>query len=70
MKKYYKGSRRKEISYEQQKEERITELATSCVGTAFLKQVIEGKLEGRIDVTGRRGRNRKQLLDDLKEKRG
>jgi hypothetical protein len=32
--------------------------------------VIEGKLEGRIEMTGRRGRRRKQLLDDLKEKRG
>jgi hypothetical protein len=31
--------------------------------------VIEGKLEGRIEVTGRQGRRRKQLLDDLKEKR-
>jgi hypothetical protein len=31
--------------------------------------VIEGKLEGRIEITGRRGRRRKQLLDDLKEKR-
>jgi hypothetical protein len=31
--------------------------------------VIEGKLEGRIKVTGIRGRRRKQLLDDLKKKR-
>jgi hypothetical protein len=31
--------------------------------------VIEGKLEGRIEMTGRRGRRRKQLLDDLMEKR-
>jgi hypothetical protein len=31
----------------------------------LLKHVIEGKLE----MTGRRGRKRKQLLDDLKEKR-
>jgi hypothetical protein len=31
--------------------------------------VIEGKLEGRIEMTERRGRRRKQLLDDLKEKR-
>jgi hypothetical protein len=31
--------------------------------------VIEGKLEGRIEMTGRRGRRRKQLLDDLKGKR-
>jgi hypothetical protein len=30
--------------------------------------VIEGKLEGRIEMTGRRGRRRKQLLDDLKGK--
>jgi hypothetical protein len=29
--------------------------------------VIEGKLEGRTEMTGRRGRRRKQLLDDLKE---
>jgi hypothetical protein len=35
----------------------------------LLKHVIEGKLEGRIEITGRRGRRRKQLLDDLKEKR-
>jgi hypothetical protein len=31
--------------------------------------MIEGKLEGRIEMMGRRGRRRKQLLDDLKEKR-
>jgi hypothetical protein len=35
----------------------------------LLKHVIEGKLEGRIKITGRRGRRRKQLLDDLKKKR-
>jgi hypothetical protein len=35
----------------------------------LLKHVIKGKLEGRIEMTGRRGRRRKQLLDDLKEKR-
>jgi hypothetical protein len=32
----------------------------------LLKHVIEGKIEGRIEVTGRRGRRRKQLLGDLK----
>jgi hypothetical protein len=31
--------------------------------------MVEGKLEGRTEMTGRRGRRRKQLLDDLKEKR-
>jgi hypothetical protein len=35
----------------------------------LLKHVIEGKLEGRIKIMGRRGRRCKQLLDDLKEKR-
>jgi hypothetical protein len=30
--------------------------------------VFEGKLEGRTEMTGRRGRRRKQLLDELKEK--
>jgi hypothetical protein len=34
----------------------------------LLKHVIEGKLEGRIEMTGR-GKRRKQLLDDLKEKK-
>jgi hypothetical protein len=31
----------------------------------LLKRVIEREIEGRIKVTGRRGRTRKQLLDDL-----
>jgi hypothetical protein len=31
--------------------------------------VIEGKFERMIEIMGRRGRRRKQLLDDLKEKR-
>jgi hypothetical protein len=35
----------------------------------LLKDVIEGKLEGRVEMLGRRGRRCKQPLDDLKEKR-
>jgi hypothetical protein len=35
-----------------------------------LKNVIEGNLEERIEMTGRRKRRRKQLLDDLNEKKG
>jgi len=34
---------------------------------SLLKHVIEGEKEGRIGVTGRRGRRRKELLDDLQE---
>ena len=36
----------------------------------LLKHVIEGKTQGRLEVTGRKGRGRKQLLDDLKEQEG
>jgi len=35
----------------------------------LLQRVIEGKIRG-IEVTGRRGRRCKKLLDDLKERRG
>jgi hypothetical protein len=34
----------------------------------LLQQVIEGKIKGGIEVTGRRGRRRRNLLDDLKER--
>jgi hypothetical protein len=34
----------------------------------LLKHVIEGKVEGKIEVTGRRRRRRVHLLDDRKEK--
>jgi hypothetical protein len=37
-------------------------LHRNCV----LKHVIEGKLEGRIEMTGRQGRRCKQLPDDKK----
>jgi hypothetical protein len=35
----------------------------------LLKHVTEGKMEGRIEVTRRRERRRKQLLDDLQGKK-
>jgi hypothetical protein len=37
---------------------------------SFLNHVIEGTIERRIKMTGRLRRRRKQLLHDLKEKRG
>jgi len=33
----------------------------------LLKRVIEGKIKGGIEVTGRRGRRRRKLLDDLRK---
>ena len=41
-------------------------LSTNCL----LQWVIEGKIKGRIEVTGRRGRRHRKLLDELKERRG
>jgi hypothetical protein len=41
-------------------------LRRNCI----LHRVIEGKIQGRIEVTGRQGRKRRKLLDDLKERRG
>jgi hypothetical protein len=35
----------------------------------LLQQVIEGKIKGGTEVTGRRGRRRRKLLDDLKDRR-
>ena len=36
----------------------------------LLQRVIEGKINGGIEVTGRRGRRRGKLLDDLERRRG
>jgi hypothetical protein len=40
------------------------------LNTAFYNGVIEGKIQGGIEVTGRRGRRRTKLLDNLKERGG
>jgi hypothetical protein len=34
----------------------------------LLQRVTEGKIQGGIEVTGRQGRRRRKLLDDLKER--
>jgi hypothetical protein len=41
-------------------------LCSNCL----LRQVIEGNIKWGIEVTERRGRRRRKLLDDLKERRG
>jgi hypothetical protein len=63
MKKYCLESISREISYMQYVNGRLTGLVTYCV--KLLRQVIEGKITGGIEVTGRRGRRRGKLLDDL-----
>jgi hypothetical protein len=36
----------------------------------LLQRFIKGKIKGVIEVTGRQGRRRRELLDDLKERKG
>jgi hypothetical protein len=53
----------------------IRKRKASWIGHIFrrnclLKEVIEGKIKGRIEVIRRRGRRRKQLLDDRGDRRG
>jgi hypothetical protein len=36
----------------------------------LLQRAIEEKIQGGIEVTGRQGRRRRKLLDDLKERKG
>ena len=36
----------------------------------LLKQVMEGKIKGEMEVARRQGRRCKELLDDLKDRRG
>jgi hypothetical protein len=36
----------------------------------LLQWFTDGKLQGGIEVTGRQGRRRRKLLDDLKKRRG
>jgi len=49
---------------------RRTGLVTFCVETAFYNGLLKERYKGGIEVTGRRGRRRRKVLDDLKERRG
>jgi hypothetical protein len=69
MKKYYKESKEERNIRHTIKIRKTNWIGHILRRNCLLKHVIEGTLEGRIEMTGRRGRRRKQLLDDLKEKR-
>jgi hypothetical protein len=36
----------------------------------LLQRVIEGEIQGKIEVTRKQGKRRRKILDDLKERRG
>ena len=53
----------------------ISKRKANCIGhilrrNCLLQRVIEGKIKEGMEVTRRRGRRRKKLLDDLKDRRG
>jgi hypothetical protein len=52
----------------------IIRIANNCIGhilrtNCLLRQDIEGKINGGIEVTGIRWRRRRKLLDDLEERK-
>ena len=50
-------------------EKTVTSIGHVLRRNCLLKHVLAGKVEGRLEVMGRRGRRRKQLLDDLKKRK-
>jgi len=53
----------------------IRQRKANCIGhilrrNCLLQRVIQGKIKEVMEVTGRRERRRRKLLDDLKERRG
>jgi hypothetical protein len=66
--KYYLVKEQRNILHEISKRRAnwIGHILRNCL----LQQVTEEKIKGGIEVTGRRGRRRRNLLDDLKEMRG
>jgi hypothetical protein len=56
------------MSYIEQKERRLTWIDNILCRNCLLKHLVERKIEG-VYVRGRRGRRRKQPLDDVKENR-
>ena len=53
----------------------ISKRKANCIGhiwhrNCLLLRVIEGMIKGGIEATGRRGRKRRNLLDDLEDRRG
>jgi hypothetical protein len=68
VKKCFLQSKSRIIEYMKYVNGRLTGLVTLC-RNCLLQQVIGGKIKGGVEVTERRGRRRRKLLDDLKERR-
>ena len=66
---YFRVSERRNILHEIRKR-KANGIGHILRRNCLLKQVIEGKIKREMEVTRRRGRRRKKLLDDLKDRRG
>jgi hypothetical protein len=69
MKMYYLDSRSRGMSYMKYVNGRRTGLVTFWVETAFYNGLLKERYKGGLEVTGRQGRRRRKLLDELKERR-
>ena len=57
------------VCLEKAKPRKSSTYEITLLAYVILKHIIEGKIEGKMEVKGRRGIRCKQLLDDLEEKR-
>jgi hypothetical protein len=70
MKKYYTESRTGRNVLHTIKWRKANSIGHIWRRNCLLKHVLEGRIERRIQMAGRRGRRHEQLLDDLKETKG
>jgi ribosomal 50S subunit-associated protein YjgA (DUF615 family) len=64
-----RGKKQKKILHEIRKR-KVNWIGHILRRNCLLKRVIEGKIKLEIEVTGKRGRRCRKLLNDLKERRG
>jgi len=69
MKKYYLRVKEHRIILHEISKRKANWIGHILRRNCLIRRVIEGKIKGGIEVTGRRGRRRRELLDDLKERR-
>jgi hypothetical protein len=70
MKKYYLESRNKGFILHEISKRKANWIGHILRRNCLIQRVIEGKIQRGIEVTGRQGRRRSKLLDDLKERTG
>jgi len=70
MKKCYLESMSRGISIHEIRKRKANWIGHILRRNCLQKQVIEGMIKEEMEVARRRGRRRKELLDDLKDRRG